>query len=319
MKNISIPSDENVLVGSEGKDDAGVYLLPDGTAIVQTLDFITPVCDDPFMFGRIAACNSLSDVYAMGGVPLTAMNILAFPTKKFSLNIMQDILEGGLSVLREASVQLLGGHSIDDEELKYGMSVTGTVDRDKILKNSTIREGDAIVLTKALGTGIIATAVKADFADEKTVSEFVETMATLNKSAAEVMRGFDVSACTDVTGFGLAGHLLEMIGDERLSVEIYSSSLPVLSGTIEHAQMGLLPAGLYRNRDYVGSRFTSAPGVARDIEDLVFDPQTSGGLLIALPEDQAKKLVSDLRKVGLHKADVVGRVVRKNTSEIVLV
>jgi len=309
MSGLNIPFDKNVLVGSSAKDDAGVYRISDDMALVQTLDFITPVCDDPFEFGRIAACNSLSDVYAMGGIPLTAMNIVAFPVKKFSLDILGKILEGGLAVMKEADVQLLGGHSIDDPELKYGLSVTGKVHPDKIFRNNTIKPGDSLVLTKALGTGIIATAIKADSADSVIVDGFIRSMGTLNKYAADIMFKYNVNACTDVTGFGLAGHILEMMEGNECSVVINSENLPLLDGALENAAMGLIPGGLYRNKKYVGERCVVEKNIKREIADLVFDPQTSGGLLVSLPHVEAEQMVMDMRKSGITAASIIGEVI----------
>lgn len=319
MSGLTIPFDNNVLVGSSAKDDAGVYRISDDFALVQTLDFITPVCDDPYEFGRIAACNSLSDVYAMGGVPLTAMNIVAFPTQKFSLDILGKILEGGLAVMKEAGVQLLGGHSIDDPELKYGLSVTGSVHPDKILRNNTIKPGDSLVITKALGTGIIATAIKADLADPGIADQFIKSMGTLNKNAADIMFKYSVSACTDVTGFGLAGHLLEMMEGNDLSIIINSINLPLLDGVIENAAMGLIPGGLYRNRNYVGDKCRIADNVTRELSDIVFDPQTSGGLLISLPRDEAEEMVKEMKQCGISAASVIGEVLISRDKTISLV
>jgi selenide,water dikinase len=318
MSGLTIPFDGNVLVGSSAKDDAGVYKISDDMALVQTLDFITPVCDDPFEFGRIAACNSLSDVYAMGGVPLTAMNIVAFPTKKFSLDILGKILEGGLEVMKEAGVQLLGGHSIDDPELKYGLSVTGRVHPDKIYRNNTIKTGDSLVLTKALGTGIIATAIKAGLADPGIADGFIESMGTLNKYAAEIMFKYNVNACTDVTGFGLAGHILEMQDGHEFSVVIHSVNLPLLDGALENAAMGLIPGGLYRNRKYVGDRCIISENIKREVADIIFDPQTSGGLLISLPRNEAEDMVQEMHQSGISEASIIGEVIMSEKKIITL-
>ena len=319
MNGMVIPSDSNVIVGSGDKDDAGVYRIDDNIALVQTLDFITPICDDPYEFGRIAACNSLSDVYAMGGKPLTAMNIVAFPTKKFSLDILSKILEGGQSAIDESGAKLLGGHSVDDPELKYGLSVTGSVHPDKVLRNNSVLEGDVIILTKPLGTGIIATAIKADMAEKEHEREFISSMATLNKTAAEVMLKYNVSACTDVTGFGLAGHLLEMLEGNELSIEIDSASIPLLSGVDEYASMGLNPGGLYRNRDYVSHRFSFNDNVEQIYSDVIFDPQTSGGLLISLPEKSALKLLDELKENGVNSSSIIGRIKNKDGAAITLI
>lgn len=319
MSGLNIPFDYNVIVGSGEKDDAGVYRISDDLALVQTLDFITPVCDDPFEFGRIAACNSLSDVYAMGGKALTAMNIVAFPVNKFSLDILSRILEGGLDVMKEAGVQLLGGHSIDDPELKYGLSVTGLVHPQKVLRNNTVKSGDSLVLTKGLGTGIIATAIKAGLADPVIINGFIKSMGTLNKYAADIMLKYNVSACTDVTGFGLAGHLLEMIEGSELSVAIISSSLPLLDGALENAAMGLIPGGLYRNRTYVGDRCIVDGNVKREIADVVFDPQTSGGLLISLPRNEAEQMLKEMEQSGIKNASIIGEAVISRGKRITVV
>lgn len=310
MSGLTIPFDSNVIVGSNSKDDAGVYRISNDTALVQTLDFITPICDDPFEFGRISACNSLSDVYAMGGKPLTAMNIVAFPVKKFSLDILARILEGGLSAMKDAGVQLLGGHSIDDPELKYGLSVTGIVHPDKVLRNNGLKTGDSLVLTKPLGTGIIATAVKAGLADPEIVKGFIKSMGTLNMHAAGIMVKYNVNACTDVTGFGLAGHILEMAEGTELSVIVNSANIPLLDGACVNASMGLIPGGLYRNKKYVGERCFIENDVKSEISDIVFDPQTSGGLLISLPRNDAILMVNEMHEAGIKDASIIGEVVR---------
>jgi selenide,water dikinase len=316
MLSLNIPHSKDLLVGSESKDDAGVYRVNDDLALVQTLDFITPVCDDPYEFGRIAACNSLSDVYAMGGVPVTAMNIVCFPDTKFSLDILQRVLEGGLSVITEAGVQLVGGHSVSDNELKYGLSVTGYVHPGKILRNNTIRAGDSLILTKPLGTGIVATALKAGLAEDKDIAAYIKSMAFLNKYAADVMSAFPVNACTDVTGFGLAGHLKEMMAGNEFSVRIDCGALPVLGGVEDYASMGLVPAGLYRNRDYAGAFCVIADSVSPLARDMLFDPQTSGGLLISLPHKEALSLVDALKNADIPAASIIGTVVKENVQAI---
>lgn len=316
MSSLDIPHVPDLLVGSESKDDAGVFRVNESLALVQTVDFITPVCDDPYEFGRIAACNSLSDVYAMGGYPVTAMNIVCFPDKKFSLDVLQKILEGGLSVIKEAGVQLVGGHSVADNELKYGLSVTGYVHPGRILRNNTIKQGDALVLTKPLGTGIIATAVKAGLAEAEDISAYIKSMAALNKYAADIMAGFPVNACTDVTGFGLAGHLLEMLAGNELSIRIDTNSLPVLAGVEGYASMGLVPAGLYRNRDYAGEKCIISENVSQLSRDMLFDPQTSGGLLISLPSEEAESLARALLSAGTGAAAIIGSVVMEQPGTV---
>ncbi len=289
-------------------DDAGVYRLTDEIALIQTLDFLTPVVDDPFTFGQIAVCNGLSDVYAMGGRPLTAMNIVCFPTDKFSMDILGRILEGGQEVLTRAEVQILGGHSVDDVEMKYGVSVTGIVHPEKIIRNCGLRDGDALILTKPLGTGIISTAVKAGLAGQEIIAPYAASMTTLNDRAAEIMLGFGVHACTDITGFGLMGHLKEMISGEALELVLETRNIPLLPGARENAAMGLIPAGMYRNRDYVGSLYEENAGINQEIRDLLFDPQTSGGLLIALAETEADRLLEELHAAGIQQAARIGRI-----------
>jgi selenide, water dikinase len=307
MKNITLPENSRVIVGIETSDDAGVYLLTDTIALVQTVDYITPIVDDPYTFGMIAACNSLSDVYAMGGVPLTALNIVCFPTKLFSLDKLSDILKGGLDVMTLAGVQLLGGHTVDDRELKYGLSVTGTVHPGRILRNSTIKSGNSIVLTKRLGTGIIATALKAGLLDEAHYAPFAASMSALNMKAAGIMREYPVDACTDITGFGLAGHLREMIAGKNMKITVDSDSLRLLPGAAGYAGMGLIPAGMYRNRDFVGKACRIGDRVDPAVADVVFDPQTSGGLCISLKSEIAGELA---RTMGAHGIDcaVIGTV-----------
>lgn len=317
MSGLKISYGPDLLVGSNEKDDAGVFRVNENLALVQTVDFITPVCDDPYEFGRVAACNSLSDVYAMGGTPVTAMNIMCFPDKKFSLDIMQKILDGGLSVINEAGVQLVGGHSVSDNELKYGLSVTGYVHPDKILRNNAIKPGDCLVLTKPLGTGIIATAIKAELAEDIHVTEFIKSMTTLNRYAAEAISDFPVNACTDITGFGLAGHLLEMMEGNNYSVTINSFMLPVLPGVDYYASIGLVPAGLYRNRDYVGDRCTFAENIIQIVRDMMFDPQTSGGLLVSIPEKHCAGLLEVFKNKGIN-ASVIGEI-RASTDKRIFV
>ncbi len=318
MTGLPLKYDGSVIVGMDSSDDAGVYRISETEALVQTVDYITPIVDDPFTFGRIAACNSLSDVYAMGGRPITALNIVCFPTKKFTLDILREVLGGGLSVLNEAETQLLGGHSVDDPEFKYGLAVTGLVHPDRAVRNDTLHDGDLIVLTKPLGTGLIATAIKAGTAGEEVMRPFIGSMTTLNRVAAEIMLAHGVHACTDVTGFGLIGHLKEMAGKNPLRIEIDSKSVPVLPGARDAASGGLIPAGMYRNRDFVGTLCETGPSVALDLTDVLFDPQTSGGLLIAVKEESAKKLVAALHDAGVTGASVIAAVRTSLTQRIII-
>ncbi len=308
MTDLKISYDSNVLVGFDRSDDAGVYRLSDDLALVQTVDFFTPIVDDPFDFGRITAANALSDVYAMGGKPLTALNLVAFPLDTFSLDILSSILAGGLAVLDDAGVQLLGGHSIDDRELKYGLSVTGIIHPQRIWKNNGLQDGDVLILTKPLGTGIIGTAIKAAMCDKKDEASAIESMVTLNRVASDVLQNHTVHACTDVTGFGLAGHLREMMADDSLLIEINSTSLTVLPGAREYADSGLVPGGLYRNRDFLKSLCDIDSATDRFLADIIFDPQTSGGLLAALPEKEGLRCVKEMQSAGMSSARIVAGV-----------
>lgn len=310
---MELPYDPNVITGIAGSEDAGVYRIDDTTALVQTLDFFTPIVDDPRTFGRSAAANSLSDVYAMGGRPLTAMNIVCFPTKKLGLRVLREVIEGGVDILREAGVALIGGHSVEDAEPKYGLSVTGVVHPDRIMKNSGLQPGDRIILTKAVGTGLIATAVKAGLAGAESMDGMVHSMCTLNRIASEVAVGLGVKACTDVTGFGLAGHLAEMARASRCRVRLRSSSVPVLKGALDAAFMGLVPGGAHANRAFFCKWTTIDAGVSPETVDLMFDPQTSGGLLLGIPADRSEELVRELKKSGVQIAGDVGEVLEPDS------
>jgi len=302
----------------ERAEDAGVYKLTDELALVQTLDFFTPIVDDPYTFGQVAVVNALSDVYAMGGKPLTAMNIVCFPVKKMDMSILKEILSGGLDKMREAGVILVGGHSVEDNELKYGLSVTGVIHPQKVLLNTGARAGDSLVLTKAIGTGIINTALKGGLASEGAVAKAIECMATLNRKAAELMMEVEVHACTDVTGFGLLGHACEMIEETDVGVVIYSSSVPLLPETENYARMGLIPGGTIRNRDFRLHMIEMAAGIS-DVQLLIlFDAQTSGGLLISVPESEAETLVERMHEQGIHDAAIVGEVVDKPKGKIIV-
>jgi selenide, water dikinase len=295
---LSIERHPDVLVGFERSDDAGVYRLTDSLALVQTVDFFTPVVDDPYDFGRIAAANALSDVYAMGGTPLCAMNIVTFPAGQMEISILREVLRGGLDTLREAGVALVGGHSVTDPELKYGLSVTGRVHPERIWANEGARAGDALVLTKPLGTGIVNTAMKAGDASPAAVAAVTASMAKLNRRAAEIAAKFTVRACTDVTGFGLVGHGDEMIRGSGIGLEIDAGALPFFAEARRHASMGLLPGGLHRNREHWKAKLEIAGAADAFFADLVCDPQTSGGLLVAVPASEAAPLVEALDAAG---------------------
>lgn len=275
-----------MLVGIEGFEDAGVYRISAEVALVQTLDFFTPVVDDPYYFGQIAAANAFSDIYAMGATPLTAMNIVCFSPKLYDTKILKEIIRGGADKIREAGASLLGGHSVDDQEIKYGLSVTGVVHPDKILRNEGAKPGDLLILTKPLGTGILNTAMKGDSLGEDAMKEVVEVMATLNNRAAAAMGAVRTHAATDVTGFGLAGHLTEML-KEAIGVHLFPEKIPYFKKAVELSQSGFVPGGLYRNRDFYGKHVegTGTPFFM----DILFDPQTSGGLLMAIdPADLSR-------------------------------
>jgi selenide,water dikinase len=303
-----IPTDENVLVGLERADDAGVYRVSDELALIQTVDFFTPIVDDPYWFGQIAAANALSDVYAMGGTPKTAMNLVAFPVKQMDLSILRRVIQGGLDKLAEAGVVLVGGHSIEDKELKYGLSVTGFIHPARVLTKKNLRPGNRLVLTKPIGTGIVNTAIKAGMAPAELTERVTRLMAALNREAAAIMARFDVGACTDVTGFGLLGHLAEMVSGSGAGVRIFSERVPVIPEALEFAAMGLIPAGAYKNREFREAMVTFADAVDRSRQDVLFDPQTSGGLLICVSAADAPGIVAALRDGGITEAADIGEV-----------
>ncbi len=287
-------------------------------ALVQTVDFFTPIVDDPFTFGQIAVVNALSDVYAMGGTPLTGMNLVAFPIKTLSPSILKEILLGGLSKMKEAGVALVGGHSIEDPEIKYGLAVTGLIHPKKILTNATAKVGDKLVLTKALGTGIIATALKGQMASEEAVRKIVESMVTLNRTASEWMVKLGAHACTDITGFSFLGHALEMAQGSQVGMVIETKAIPIFPEAMEYAQIGLVPGGAHSNRQFFSCRVEAPSTMDPVLLDILYDPQTSGGLLISLPSDKSEELVSILRKEGHIHSSIVGEVVKDHPGKIQL-
>lgn len=309
--------DENLLVGVETSDDAAIYKVNDELALIQTLDFFTPVVDDPYLFGQIAAANSLSDVYAMGGEPRTALNIVGFPSC-LDPKILGRILEGGASKVLEAGAILAGGHSIQDDEPKYGLSVTGFVNPNKIFKNYGSQPGDVIIITKQVGSGLINTAIKAEMAEKSQIDEVVTVMTSLNKKAKEVIENYPISACTDITGFGLAGHAMEMAASSKVTFEIYVNKVPYIDGALEMAKMGLVPAGTYNNKDYISGDVESI-NIEECYLDLMYDPQTSGGLLITLAESEVENIMKDFENKNMDtKVAVIGRVLEKQEKSIVL-
>lgn len=287
-------------------------------AIIQTLDFFTPIVDSPYDFGQIAVANSLSDVYAKGGKPLTAMNIVCFPVKKMDIAILREILKGGLDKMREADVILVGGHSVDDEELKYGLSVTGTIRPNRVVMNNAAKPGDKLILTKKLGTGIINTAIKRGKIGKDTIKMVTEAMATLNKTASETMMKVGVNACTDVTGFGFLGHAAEMLSDTQNGMLIDSTAIPFFPETRALAENGVLPGGLHRNRDFRKTMVDFSDDVPEYLADILFDPQTSGGLLIAVSPRKASRLLTSLYDAGVSDAVLVGEVVSEPRGRIVV-
>ena len=295
-------ADENVLIGFDTADDAGVYKLTAELALVQTVDFFTPIVDDPETFGAIAAANALSDVYAMGGRPISSLSILAYPGKG-DLSDLEHILKGGAEKMREAGCSILGGHSISDDEIKFGYAVTGTVHPARVKANAGAIPGDALVFTKRIGTGVIATALKRGIAEEAHVAASIQQMLTLNRRACEEMLKFDVHGCTDVTGFGLLGHAREMALASNVTLEIAVDLVRYLPGAVEYARQGAVPGGLNNNREFASCAVTALRELPSEIEALLYDPQTSGGLLISLPESDAAELERSLE--GAYR---IGRV-----------
>lgn len=289
MASIPRVTNENVLVGFDTADDAGVYQLTPELALVQTVDFFTPIVDDPFTFGAIAAANSLSDVYAMGGRPISSLSVLAYPVKG-ELDDLEQILKGGASKMQEAGCAIMGGHSIADDEIKFGYAVTGTIHPLRIKTNAGALPGDALVFTKHLGTGVISTALKRGIASEADVQASIDSMLTLNRAACEAMLAFDVHGCTDITGFGLIGHTREMAAASGVTLEIEVERVRFLAGAVEYAKAGALPGGLKNNQEYNSCAVEIARDMLPEIESLLYDPQTSGGLLISLPEADAAAL-----------------------------
>ena len=289
---------ENLIVGFEGNEDAGVYKINNELALVQTVDFITPVIDDPFIFGQIAAANSLSDIFAMGGEVKTALNLIGFDNKNHKKEVLTEILKGGESKVNECGGIIAGGHTIETVEMLYGLSVTGFISPDNIFRNNTIKEGDVIILTKPIGTGVLTTGIKADLVSEKTVTEIAKSMITLNYKASQIARTFKISACTDVTGFGLLGHLYEMSG-EKFTIEVNFDNIPFFQEAFTHASMGIIPSGSYANKEYLKNKISAVKKLTFEEDILLYDPQTSGGLLIAVNEKSSEKIIRNLTDEGI--------------------
>ncbi len=316
MCNLPKFSDPNLLVGFDTSDDACIYKINEEMALVQTVDFFPPVVDDPYLYGQIAATNALSDIYAMGAKPTLAMNLLCYPSC-LAQETVQAILAGGYDKVREAGAVIAGGHTIQDSEPKYGLCVSGFIDPKKILKNTGAKAGDILILTKALGTGILTTAAKALLTDDKAFSAAAQSMTTLNNLAAETASAFRVNACTDVTGFGLLGHAYEMAGSSKVTAHIFSQEIGFLPQAADFAGMGIIPSGAYANSDYLKDKVAFHSTVAQVTRDLLFDPQTSGGLLFSVPEKDAKELLSRLEQCT-PCARIIGEMTQQEPFSIVV-
>lgn len=308
--------DPNLLVGFETNDDACVYKINDDTVAIQTVDFFPPMVDDPYTFGQIAAANALSDIYAMGGNPATAMNLLCFPSC-LDTSVMREILAGGYAKVKEAGAVIAGGHTIADPTPKYGLCVTGFAHPSEILSNSNAKAGDVLILTKPLGLGIMNTAAKAELLNEGKSNEIAAIMCTLNKYAKECMKGLEVHACTDITGFSLIGHSFEMANGSNKTIEIFSDSVPIIGEALKYARMGIIPEGMYNNLDYLKDKFTLTSNISQEIQDVLLDPQTSGGLLISLPEKNSKEYLSRIGEFTAY-ARVIGQVAEQGDLPIVV-
>ncbi len=317
MRDLPLISDPNLLTGFEHAEDAGVYKLSPNLALVQTVDFFTPTVDNPYTFGQIAATNAINDVYAMGGKPITAMNIVCFPIKTMDISVLREVLRGGLDKMREAGVLLIGGHSVEDNEIKYGLSVTGLIHPDKVLFNRGAKTKDSLILTKSLGTGIVSTALKGGAANEQLLQKAIASMTELNRKASEMMiTAGNIHACTDITGFGFLGHASEMIEGSNVGMRINSAAVPIFAGVQELVETGFVPGGLYRNKNFRINQIEKAYTCPDWILDVLFDPQTAGGLLFSLPSKQAQGLVKKMRSAGIIDAAIVGEVVADHPGKI---
>jgi len=308
--------DPNLLVGFNTADDAGVYKISEDTALIQTVDFFTPVVDDPYMFGQISAANSLSDIYAMGGQPVTAMNVVAFSPKIFSSEILVEILRGGFDKVTESGAVIVGGHTIVDEELKYGLSVTGLCHPQKIITNAAARPGDRLILTKPIGTGIITTALKAGKDLGELTKRVCRNMSQLNSSASKAMQEVGVHACTDITGFGLLGHAYEMAKASGVTLIIHFPEVPLYEEALDLAGIGYIPGGTLSNQNYLKGRVRMPESISGDKQIILYDAQTSGGLLISVAEDRTEALISVLKKSGVETIAVIGEVTTEHVAQI---
>ena len=313
LKGLPAVDDPNVLVGVPAGDDAGIYDLGDGKALVQTVDVFTPSVDDPYTFGQVAAANSVSDIYAMGGTPMTAVSVLGFPVRKIPDRAMNEILSGGIDKMNEAATAIIGGHSINDSEIKAGFAVTGMIDKGKIVTNAGAKKGDVLILTKPLGTGIVAFASQIGRADADSVKTSTCSMTTLNKTASQLMVKFGAHACTDVTGFSLCGHLSEMALSSSVDVEVIWDKIPLFPGVLEYAAAGILPGAIERNKESCSKRIVPVESLPQEMVDICYDAQTSGGLLIAIDQKDADAFLKALRNEGVTAATAIGKVLGKGT------
>lgn len=317
MRDLPTFHDSNLIVSHDTSDDAAVYRLNDSQALIATLDFFTPIVDDPYSFGRIAAANALSDIYAMGGTPLLAMNIVGFPNC-LDMSILGEILKGGADVIKESGALLVGGHTIEDNEPKYGLSVNGIIHPDKVYSNASSKPGDILVLTKPIGAGVLNTAMKADLLDDDQINEAINVMSYLNKTAAEGMKVHSANACTDITGFGLIGHTLEMAKASNVTAVIHSSKIKLMSGAYDNAQMGIIPAGAYSNMEFYKADVAVSEGVDPVILDLIYDPQTSGGLLVSIPQEKLDNYLAFLESNLKVPFSVIGEITEKQEKNLIV-
>ena len=297
---LSQPDYPNLIADFKTSEDAGIYRINDDIALIQTLDFFPPIVNDPFTFGQITAANALSDIYAMGAKPITAMSIVAFPKDKLDMKYLQQTMEGGMDKLIEAETALVGGHSLEDDEMKFGFAITGLLHPDKVLRNNTLKPGETLILTKPLGTGAINTALRAEMVSDEAINTAIKSMITLNKRAAEIIKDYPVSACTDITGFGLIGHACEMMANTKTGIHFNLPSIKIFPDAMNYLSMGLIPAGTYRNKEYRIKFIRDADKLSTETLDIMFDPQTSGGLFFSVPHKFSAEIMDRLKDTGLE-------------------
>lgn len=319
LQDVDLPNNSALLIGPETLDDAGIYKISENQCLVQTVDYFPPVARDPYIYGQIAAANSLSDIYAMGGKPLTSLAIVCFPAKKLGFEVLKEIISGAIDKLKEAGAVLLGGHSIVDSQPKFGLAVTGIVNPQEILDNSHAKKGDALILTKSLGTGITIMAAKAGLADKMHENEANQVMSTLNADASIIAQKYGATSCTDITGFGFLGHVYQMAKASGVSMDIYFDSVPLLADVLDYAAMGLLSGATYSNREYVGNMVKFDSNINLAEQDVLFDPQTSGGLLISCPNDKLKEIMDSAERNLSTQCKAVGKVLEVSDKPLIRV